>query len=339
MAPPFINSISSASSPSPIPGPGAPFRISRDALDHATWFPRDEYPFPSRYLDLPGGAMHYLDEGRGPPILLVHGTPSWSFEFRGVISRLQDRHRCVAPDHLGFGLSDRPGEVGLLAHADNLARFVERSDLDDIHLVVHDFGGPIALPLLETHPARIARVTILNSWFWPFEDVDPSFAKQKKWLETRLMRFLYLRANFSARMMVKRAWGTRAPLDRPRHAQYKNMFPTAESRRSTWALLQAVLHSSAYYTAHAGVLDRLRSLPVQLVWGTADPFIHERHLARWRALLPAAHVVELAGVGHFVADEAADDVATALDSFLSPSPAPASSSPASPPASSPASAR
>src|SRR5215510_12903174 len=101
-----------------------PFRMTREALDQSPWFFRDEYPFPSHYLTLPGGAMHYLDEGRGPPVLLVHGTPSWSFEFRGVIDRLRDRHRCVAPDHLGFGLSDRPEGLGLAAHADNLARLV-----------------------------------------------------------------------------------------------------------------------------------------------------------------------------------------------------------------------
>jgi haloalkane dehalogenase len=286
--------------------------MSREALDRSSWFLRDEYPFASHHLALARGAMHYLDEGRGPPVLLVHGTPSWSFEFRGVIGALRDRHRCLAPDHLGFGLSDRPEDLGLAAHADDLARFVEHLDLGGLHLVVHDFGGPIALPLLETHPARIARVTILNSWFWPFEDADPAFAKQKKWIDTWMMRLLYLRANVSARTMVKLAWGTRAPLDASHHAQYRKMFPTTESRRSTWALAQAVVRSNAYYAAHAGVLDRLRELPVQLVWGSADRFINERHLARWRELLPAARAIELAGVGHFVSDEAAGDVAAAI---------------------------
>jgi pimeloyl-ACP methyl ester carboxylesterase len=295
-----------------------PFRISREALDQSPWFLRDEYPFPSHYLALPRGRMHYLDEGSGPPILLVHGTPSWSFEFRGVIAALRDRHRCIAPDHLGFGLSDRPEQpedLGLVAHGENLARLVEHLDLRGLHLVVHDFGGPIALPLLETHTDRIARVTIMNSWFWPFDEVDPVFAKRKKWLDTWMMRFLYLRANFSARTLLKMAWGTRTPLDGARHAQYKKMFPTALSRRGTWAFAQAVVHSNDYYAARAGVLERLRALPVQLVWGLADRLITERHLARWRELLPAARATELPGVGHFVPDEAVGDVAAAIADF------------------------
>ena len=284
------------------------FQMTREAIDQAPWFPRDEYPFASRFLD----GMHYVDEGRGPAVLLVHGTPSWSFEYRHVIAALRGTHRVVAPDHLGFGLSERPEGrgLGLDEHARNLVQLVDHLALDRIHLVVHDFGGPIALPLVETHD--VERVTILNSWFWPFEDADPAFAKQKKWVDTALMRFLYLRASFSARMMVKLGWGKRTPLDGARHAQFKKMFPNAESRRSTWALAQAVVHSAAYFEAHAGALEKLRERPVHIVWGAADRLINQHHLARWRALLPAARVTELSDVGHFVADEAAADVIDAL---------------------------
>src|SRR5580765_3343709 len=109
------------------------------------WVDRDAYPFGDHRVALSMGGMHYVDEGRGEPILFVHGTPTWSFEYRHLIKALSLSHRCLAPDHLGFGLSDRPAKFPYTpeAHAAMLREFVERLDLRDMTLVVHDFGGPI----------------------------------------------------------------------------------------------------------------------------------------------------------------------------------------------------
>lgn len=109
---------------------------------------RPGYPFRSRFLELPAGRMHYLDEGeaRGAPLLFVHGTPTWSYEWRHLIRDLSRTHRCVAPDHLGFGLSDRPRSFSYRpeAHAENLAAFARRLELKDITLVVHSIDTPIS---------------------------------------------------------------------------------------------------------------------------------------------------------------------------------------------------
>ena len=112
------------------------------------WLDRTAYPFEHRYLDVPAGRMHYIDEGSGDPVLFVHGTPSWSFEFRGLVRSLAPSRRCVAPDHLGFGLSSRPPTFPYTpeAHATTLDAFVDRLGLRSFTLVVHDFGGPIGLP-------------------------------------------------------------------------------------------------------------------------------------------------------------------------------------------------
>src|SRR5829696_2438417 len=90
------------------------------------WVDREAYPFSSRWLSLPEGRIHYVDEGEGPTLLFVHGTPTWSFEYRHLIRALRQTHRCVALDHLGFGLSDRPGDAdyGPEAHAGRLRAFV-----------------------------------------------------------------------------------------------------------------------------------------------------------------------------------------------------------------------
>src|SRR4051812_36243093 len=114
----------------------------------APWLDRDAYPFSRRSLQLADGRVHYLDEGEGEPVVFVHGTPSWSFEYRALVRELRASRRCIAFDHLGFGLSERPAAFGYRPedHARVFAELVAALDLQRFTLVVHDFGGPIALP-------------------------------------------------------------------------------------------------------------------------------------------------------------------------------------------------
>ena len=130
------------------------------------WLDREAYPFQSRWLELREGTrMHYLDEGKGEPVLFVHGTPTWSFEWRHLVRGLSPHYRCIAPDHLGFGLSDRPRD-GLYTpewHAANIRDFVERLDLERFTMVVHDYGGPIGLPLAVGAPGRVQGLVLMNT--------------------------------------------------------------------------------------------------------------------------------------------------------------------------------
>src|SRR5688572_2825134 len=121
-----------------------------------SWLDEQAYPFQSRWLDVGPGQVHYVDEGEGPTLLFVHGTPTWSFEYRHVIKALSKKFRCVAPDQLGFGLSDRPADFDYSpeSHAKSLRTFVDKLQLRDFVLVVHDFGGPIGLPLALEGRAR-----------------------------------------------------------------------------------------------------------------------------------------------------------------------------------------
>src|SRR6478735_557643 len=146
--------------PAPAPSPAVP------------WLDRTAYPFASRSVQLSEGRVHYVDEGQGEPIVFMHGTPTWSFEFRELIRQLRGSRRCIALDHLGFGLSERPATFGYRPedHARVFVEFVERLGLRRFTLVVHDFGGPIALPFAEAHPERILRLVVLNSFIWPVED-------------------------------------------------------------------------------------------------------------------------------------------------------------------------
>jgi haloalkane dehalogenase len=281
------------------------------------WFNPTEYPFQSRFLDVPAGKLHYVDEGSGPALLLVHGTPSWSFEYRELIRGLSAEHRTIAADHLGFGLSDRPQEFSysLAEHTANLRRLLADRNVEKFSLVVHDFGGPIALPLALEAPERIERLVIMNSWLWPM-GVDPKFEKNKALLDTWLMKFMYLRANFSASYMVKAAWGTRQPLTSERHRRFKAMFPDKRSRVGTWAFARALVREEEHLERMHAQLEKLRGIPTLVIWGMADKMVGAPHLARWRAELPNARFVELADVGHFPQEEAGAEVTELIRRFL-----------------------
>jgi haloalkane dehalogenase len=123
------------------------------------WVDRNEYPFRSHYLSTEHGDLHYVDEGSGEVILFVHGNPTWSFMYRHLIKGLSAGFRCVAPDHIGFGLSDKPFDVSYLPqfHAENLERFIDRRGLKDITLVIHDWGGAIGMSYALNHPENVKR--------------------------------------------------------------------------------------------------------------------------------------------------------------------------------------
>src|SRR5688572_6908616 len=135
-------------------------------MENLTWLNRKEYPFKSNFLPLDAGQLHYLDEGSGEPIVMVHGTPAWSFLYRNLVKELSRNYRCIVPDHLGFGLSDKPKHWSYKpeAHAQNLKILINYLELKNITLVVHDFGGPIGLHYALEHPENIKRLVIINTW-------------------------------------------------------------------------------------------------------------------------------------------------------------------------------
>jgi len=290
--------------------------------EHA-WVDRDAYPFRSRWLELPDGKIHYVDEGDGEPVLFVHGTPTWSFEYRHLIGALRGGHRCIAVDHLGFGLSDRPAAADYTpeAHAARLRAFVDKLGLRRFTLVVHDFGGPIALPLALDDPDRVERLVVLNSWMWSFAD-DPEMTKRARMVSGALGRFLYRRLNASLRLIVPSAYGDRRKLTKAIHRQYLAAFPDADSReRVLWALARALTGSSAFYEGLWQRRQRLAAIPTLIVWGMKDTAFRPHLLARWRRALPHATVVELAEAGHWPHEEQPEGVIGAVQAFVPSVPA------------------
>ena len=262
--------------------------------------------------------MHYVDEGQGDVVLFVHGTPTWSYEYRHLIAALSKTHRCVAPDHLGFGLSDRPADFAYTpeAHAPVLAEFVQQLGLDRITLVVHDFGGPIGLPLATRASSPVARVVILNSWAWPLDD-DPSMARAARLISGAAGRFLYKYANASLRLIMPSAYGDRRKLTKAIHRQYLEVFRDRDARLLVLhALARSLLGSREHYRGVLTGMPALRRLPVLIVWGMKDTALKPAQLARWQQLLPGATVAKLAAAGHWPHEEDPHRVIEEIGRFM-----------------------
>lgn len=287
-------------------------------MRHPDWVDHSEYPFAPHTFTLRSGArLHYVDEGRGPTLLFVHGTPTWSFEWRHQIRAFSAHFRCVAPDLLGMGLSDRPEDFAYTpeAHARALAEFVEALDLRNVTLVVHDFGGPIGLPLALEEPSRVDRLVIVNTFAWSLAE-DAGIRRPARLFSGALGRWLYKHANFSLRGILPGAYADRSKLTKAIHAQYLAPFADKHARVLVLhAFARALLGSTAHYRAIEAKLPRRRHTPVLVVWGTKDPAFREPQLDRWIDTFPQAHVVRLP-VGHWPHEEAPDEFSAALHSFL-----------------------
>ncbi len=277
------------------------------------WLDRRLYPFDSRFFALPAGRMHYIDEGRGPPIVFVHGTPTWSFLYRDLISRLRTEHRCIAPDNLGFGLSDKPTDsrYSLAAHAANLAQFLDALDLPRFSLVVHDLGGPMGLSYALAHPERIERLVLLNTFMWPLRD-EFAVPPVGKLLAGPIGRFLYLRLNLSPRRLMPMVYGDKSKLTPEIHRHYIEPFPQPADRRAMFAFVPELAAGATFCAPLWEQRARLRDFPALLLWGMKDITFGPQYLARWRELLPEADIHTFDDVGHFVQEEAPESVADVI---------------------------
>ena len=271
-----------------------------------------------RYATLSVGRIHYVDEGPGEAVLFVHGTPTFSYEWRHVIARLSPRFRCVAPDLMGFGYSDRPHDFAYTpeAHAAALAEFVRAIALPRFTLVVHDYGGPIGLPLCLDNPGQVSRLVLINTWMWSFAD-DPQMRRTAAIAGGSMGRFLYRWLNLEQRVIMPFAYGDKRKLTPEIHKVYLDRFPDRWSRGAVhWPLAHALLGSSAFYESQWRRRETLRGRPALIVWGMKDSVFKPYLLDRWKTVLPEARVVALAHAGHWPHEEEPETVCNSIAAFL-----------------------
>lgn len=203
------------------------------------WVSNEMYPFESKFFTTQSGQeMHYVDEGSGDPIVFVHGNPAWSFEFRHLISGLRYGFRCVAPDHIGFGLSSRSGRSGdhhPKSHAKRFAALIEHLDLRDLTLFVNDWGGPIGLDFARRRPDRVKSLVICNTWCWPVGE-DFHFKSFSFLMSSRIGQYLIRHHNIFVNRVMPMAVGDRTVLTPEVMAHYRNALPSPAARAANAAL-------------------------------------------------------------------------------------------------------
>lgn len=283
------------------------------------WLDKTEYPFTSRHFPVNGHNLHFIDEGAGEPLLFVHGTPSWSFDFRHCIRKLQSRFRCVALDHIGFGLSDKPEiyDYSTLNHSLTLEKFVTEKNLKNITLVVHDFGGPIGLNFAIRHPDRIKNLVIMNSWLWSSVG-DADFEKLRKILNSPLLPFLYRYFNFSARYILPRSFGD-TKLSPQHLKQYTAPFAKPSQRNGTLAFAKSLLNDQNWFQSLWNNRQAISHKPTLIIWGMKDPVIKPHYLEKFVSGFTNCSVIKLETCGHFPQEEQHDLVSKAIFDFLTES--------------------
>ncbi|MHB1278163.1 MAG: alpha/beta fold hydrolase [Bacteroidia bacterium] len=283
----------------------------------AMWLDKTEYPFTSRFFKVNGQNLHYIDEGQGDVLLFVHGTPSWSFDFRNVIKELSGNYRCIAVDHIGFGLSDKPEEYNYSTqnHSHTLEKFILAMDLKNLTLVVHDFGGPIGLNFAIHHPERVKKLVILNSWLWSSKS-DPDFIKFSKVLRSPLLPFLYRYLNFSPRFILPMSFGD-IKLSRTLLKNYTRPFANKRERNGALAFARSLLNDQDWFEGLWQKRDAISDKPTLFLWGMKDKVIKPQYLDKFLSGFPNSTAVKLAGCGHFPQEEEAERVSMELTDFLS----------------------
>jgi pimeloyl-ACP methyl ester carboxylesterase len=280
---------------------------------------RDEYPFDSHWLRTADGILHYVDEGSGPTLLLVHGNPTWSFAWRHLIRELRGNYRVIAIDHLGCGFSEKPtaGPYVLDRHIHRLQQLVETLDLNDISLFAHDWGGAIGMGCAGRMPDRFGRFVLMNTAAFRSTRIPLRIAVCRiPFLGALGMQGLNLFSSAAVRMAVMRPLsaaakaGMLAPYDswanRTAVREFVHDIPLRSGHRSYQTLVEV-----------EDSLSQQSEKPMQLIWGMKDWCFSPEFLREFEQRFPTAGVHQIADAGHYVFEDAADEVVDISRQFLS----------------------
>jgi len=270
------------------------------------------YPFVSRWFDSSRGRIHYVDEGDGPPLLLCHGNPTWSFLYRDIIVALRDRFRCIAPDYLGFGLSERPAGFGYTIdeHARVVGEFVDHLGLDGYLTMGQDWGGPISMAVAVQRADRVRGIILGNTWFWPTDALTTKIFSRV--MSSPPMQRAILQRNYFVERLIP--LGTAKRPSEPVMAHYRGVQPNPGARLGVAEMPKQLLAARPLLERLAGdVPAKLGAKPALFVWGMKDfAFKPGPSLPRMRAAFPDHVLVELPDAKHFIQEDAPDEIAAAI---------------------------
>ncbi len=284
---------------------------------------------PGRDFDRDGLRLHYLDEGEGEPVVMVHGNPTWSFYYRNLVEALSGQYRTIVPDQIGCGLSDKPDDsryaYTLKSRVDDLEALLDHLEVNQgITLVVHDWGGMIGMTYAARHPERIARLVVLNTGAFPLPVSKPFpialWICRDTWMGTLLVRGANAFAAMAARIGCQRR-----PMSKSLRAAYTAPYHSWSSRIATLRFVQDIPLKPAdrgfeIVENTAARLNLFSDVPVTIFWGLRD-FVFDRHfLDEWVKRFPKAQVHRFEDCGHYILEDAADEIIPQIQAFLSANP-------------------
>ena len=272
------------------------------------------FPVEHRFLDLDGARIHYVDEGTGETLLLLHGNPSWSFLYRKIIAALQSDFRCVAMDYPGYGMSDAPPGYGFTPreHSKVLERFVDRLGLSDLTIMVQDWGGPIGLGLAGRRPELVRRLIIGNTFAWPLS--GDRRIRLFSWVMGGPIGWSLTWAfNFVPKFFFAR--GLAQKTDPEVLKMYLAPWRNRARRRAAVVAPRQLVKASPYLKEVETNLGRLADRPTLIVWGSKDFAFHEAERARFERIFARHHTVLLDDASHFLQEDAGDRIATIFREF------------------------
>ena len=281
------------------------------------------YPYAPRFFDAGGFDIHYIDEGRGEPVLMLHGDPAWGYLWREFIPALSAERRVIVPDHMGMGKSDTPAgpyPYRLRHHVANLEALVLSLGLSDITLVVHDWGGPVGLGFAVRHPELIKRLVLTNTWAsarWP----GAPFPKLVEMIRSPRGEQFVLEKNGYVGRAIAGTVNYPEKITPGVLGAYMAPFPTPESRRALlcWSRDIPVDEGDPSWDEMAAIeknLPLFENVPVLIVWGMLDPVLPPVLLELWKSVYPHARAVEIPDASHFLQEDAPAAVLEAIEEFL-----------------------
>jgi len=299
-------------------------QIGRNDSRRSDW--RILYPFQSHELKITGYRMHFLDErpsksngSPAPTLLFVHGNPTWSFHWRELILALRSDYRCVAPDHIGCGLSDKPAQLQRLSdHIDHLDTLIEHLDLKNVTLVAQDWGGSIGLGAMLLRPDRLARIVLFNTGAFP----PPYVPWRIRACRAPLFgRIAVQGANLFSLAALRMTLARRARLDSNVAAGYLAPYNSWANRRAVFGFVKDIPNSprDATWQTLAEIESQLPSLadrPALLAWGLRDWCFRPDCLNRLIHAWPHAEVHRIADAGHWVVEDAREEIVPIVERFL-----------------------
>ncbi len=269
------------------------------------------YPFSSRYFTVESQGqketLHYIDEGQGDPVVMLHGNPTWSFYYRNIIRELKKRHRAIAVDHIGSGLSGKPENYPyrLENHIDNLSQLIKHLDLNNITLIVHDWGGAIGFGWAVQHLDRVKKIVITNTAAFLSQDIPKRISiLRTPLLGEKAMRHLNLFAWPATFMATQK--GLSPLVKKGLLAPYKNYRTRIGIARFVQDIPLKKSHPS--YNCLANIERQLKNIscPILILWGMKDFCFHSKFLDRWQEIYPKAKVHRFEEAGHYLFEDDLD---------------------------------